>query len=151
MENNRVSLKSSETSACQEFSSFFDDFVSSIINLNESQTNEILKKSRELAHQSVKLNNSLPQHCADSVDTLNFIDNKINKVDSVHKRQKIMDANPLYVAPKEYAIGTRWETVTDKSTGKRFRKSVQSTQYVSIIETLKSTFGNPQFLKLYLE
>lgn len=155
MNNFRVSFKSVATSTCDQFSSFFDGFVSAITNLklNDKQTNEVFKNSKELAYQCVSLNDSLRQYSGNSTEnTLKFIDSKMEHVSSVYKRQKIIEADPLYVAPKEYAIGTRWEMVVDKESGKRFRQSVQSTfQYVSIIDTLKSVFRDTEFLKLYLD
>lgn len=76
----------------------------------------------------------------------------MDSVISPYKRQKTAEENTLYVPPKECAIETRWEMVIDKSSGKRIRQSVQSTfQYVSIIDTLKYIFKDPEFTKLYLE
>lgn len=155
MDNFRVSFKSVATSACEQFSTYFDGFVSSITNikLNEIQTNEVFKHSKELAHQCLNLNNSLGQNYANSMEnTLKFIDSKMDSVSSVYKRQQIVEKNLLYVAPKECAIGTRWEMVVEKASGKRFRQSVQSTfQYISIIDTLKSIFGDSEFMKFYLD
>lgn len=155
MNNFRISFKSAASSACDQFSSFFNGFARAISNikLNEKQTNEVFKNSKELAHQCVSLSNTLCQTEGNSMEnTLRFIDSQMDSVCSSYKRQQIVEANPLYVAPKEYAIGTRWEMVIDKASGKRFRQSVQSTfQYVSIIESIKSIFADSDFRKLYLD
>lgn len=155
MDNFRVSFKSAATNACETFSSFFDGFVSSInnIKLNEKQTTEVFKQSKELAHKCVSLNNLLCENGEHSVNsTLKFIDSKMDNVCTAYKRQKEVNADPLYVAPKECAIGTRWEMVVDKKSGKRFRQSVQSTfQYVSIVDTLKSVFQDSEFKNNYLK
>lgn len=112
----------------------------------------MIEKSKELAHECFSLTNTLSKNNEHSVeDILKFIDDKLNSVDSSYKRQKILEANPLYVAPQECAIGTRWEMIFDKTSGKRYRQSVQSTfQYISITETLKLIFRDSSFLNFYL-
>lgn len=155
MDKFRVSFKSATTSACDRFSAFFDGFVNSIsrIKLNEKQTNEVFKNSKELAHQCISLSNALCQIEGNTEqNTLRFVDDKMDKVCSAYKRLQIAEANPLYVPPNECAIGTRWEMVVDKTSSKRYRQSVQSTfQYVPIIDTLKSIFADPSFVKLYMD
>lgn len=155
MEKFKFCFKSAATSACDQFSTFIDGFANSVsqIKLNECQTNEVFKKSKELANQCISLSNALGQVEGNTEqNTLRFVNENMDKYCTSYKRQQFAEANPLYVSPNEYAVGTRWEMVLDKMSGKRYRQSVQSTfQYVSIIDTLKSIFADPNFTKLYME
>lgn len=77
---------------------------------------------------------------------------EIRKYDTEHKRNKIYEANDLYVKSNELAIGTHWEMKRDKNSQKAYPNHVQSAfHYVSITETLKSLFHRKDFRKLYFD
>lgn len=64
-------------------------------------------------------------------------------MNSSYKRKTYLQKIPLYVKPRTYAIGIRWDSSV--------KTYVQCTfQYMSIEETIKSLFTQREFRKLYL-
>lgn len=81
-----------------------------------------------------------------------FICKKIKRIDSRYKREKIFTSHPLYVAPREIAVGTRFELERLKNNNMAIPQRIQSSfEYVSIIETIESLFNREQFKSVYLE
>lgn len=69
---------------------------------------------------------------------------------SAFKRSKHTESNDLYVAPKEVAIGTRFELRLDKRRQIKIPKLIQSHyEYISILETIQSLFKCVEFREMY--
>lgn len=84
--------------------------------------------------------------------TSSFIFKKFEKINSHYKRSKLFKSHPLYVAPQEMAVGTRFEIERDKQNMVAIPQRIQSTfEYVSLIDTLKSLFKRDDFKSQYFE
>lgn len=82
--------------------------------------------------------------------TTDFVKSELRKFNTNYKRNKNYENDPLYVAPQDKAIGTRWEMVADKKNLSTFPKRIQSPfSYVSMIETIKSLFLREDFVRAY--
>lgn len=78
--------------------------------------------------------------------------NEVEKYDTVHKRNKVMGKNQLFVEPEVKAIGTHWETKKDSKVQIMYPVHAQSSfQYVPITKTLKSLFLRQEFKQLYFD
>lgn len=139
------------------------NFNSAIIgsNLNQSTTDKIFKATINLIKQTHNFyistlnedhSESSPaqilEQCSD------FVCSKISQNKSTYLRKKQFKASESYVAPKECAIGLRWEMKKCKRFGKvrKIPRLVQCTfQFVSIVETISSLFKSEEFKKMYFE
>lgn len=129
---------------------FFDFLFKKILNLNlnENQLDFFFNWSNDLIqHISGLYKDAITSFSADSyfikrIDSIDTnISNKIIGMNSSYKRKKYIEKDSLYVKPKTYAIGVRWDG--------KLKKFVQcSFQYVSIEKTIKSLFTQRQFHEL---
>lgn len=146
--------------ATKEVLDFVEMLTTSIIELQlkHSDTNLIMKLFVGLAKNLNVLNLRLiedtngmnvPQVLEVTTD---LIRKKLFRSDSAYKRHKIITSNQFYVAPKDTAIGTRWELRKTKKNGKTFKipRLIQTSfQYVSILETVSALFQCNEFRDLY--
>lgn len=78
--------------------------------------------------------------------------NEVEIYDTVHKRNKVMGKNQLFVEPEVKAIGTHWETKKDSKVQIMYPVHAQSSfQYVPITKTLESLFLRQEFKQLYFD
>lgn len=126
--------------------------------MNQKQTNKVYELIQQLIRNFGKfsvasINASVsgsPSHVVNQAT--DFVLNHLNERKTVFKRSKHIQSNELFVAPKEIAIGTRWERTKIKRNGRirTIAKLIQSTfQYVLILKTLESLFKREQFSDLY--
>lgn len=141
---------------------FLSDFNSKILDLDISESamntvfkaNEgLVKKIKEFFDTMMKQNTSdSPSHILEQCT--DFVCSKLSKATNF-LRKRDLESNELYVKPKEYALGTRWEMKKVKLRRKKFIKIprlIQCTfQYVSIVETVQSLFKSKEFKQLYLQ
>lgn len=141
---------------------FVETLTKSIIllNLKESDTNSIFKLCADLIKNVNELNSKLIENenglNAQQVLelTTDLIRGKVFQLGTSFRRKKDAKSNPLYVAPKELSIGTRYELIKTKKRGEiaQIPRLIQSTfQYISILETIKSLFRCNEFRDLYFE
>lgn len=139
-----------------------ESFTTSIrkMDLKQSDTNMIFKLCGELLSGLNELNLQLIEDDNGMTApqilevTSEMVRNKIFQCDSSFKRNKVDVSNKFYVAPRDTAIGTRWELKKTKKNGKVFKipRLIQSVfQYISILETLKALFSHDEFRKLYFD
>lgn len=146
--------------ALQKAISNVKEFVDSILalNLNQKSTDSILKSSQSLVNTVNELNFQLleeggrTEFCLDSSTEL--LCNELSSYDTYYKRSTEISENPFYVAPKELAIGTRFEQIKTKSCSGEITKipqQIQNTfQFISIVETLVSLCKHKEFVDCYL-
>lgn len=163
-ENNKIVLgeisKSETTIATEEMSIALDDFTNEILNLklNQKTLNSVfkssaslLKKLQQFNDQLIKNDNGMNSSQALAMAT-NFVCEKIEKVNSQYKRNKMYESNENYVAPQEFSVGLRYETTRDFPSLEPSLKLVPCKyQYVSLIETLKSLFNRNDFFSEYMK
>lgn len=130
------------------------------LNLKENDTNlvfklcgNLTKTLNELNLKLIEDNNGMtvPQVLETTTD---LVRSKIFQFDSAYKRNENTLSNRFYVAPKDTAIGTRWEMKKMKKSGiiLQIPRLIQTTfQYVSILETIKSLFEHDEFRDLYFQ
>lgn len=111
----------------------------------------VTKQTCKLSSRLIKENN-----CMSSLHAVNaasdYICGEIETFKSRFKRRKRMESNPLYVEPSEKAVGVRVEMIFDKSMGLERPHLIQSSlQYITLIDTLKSFFANPENRRIYFE
>lgn len=131
------------------------------LNLSERQTNKVyelvdhlIKKSAEFCVSSINENTS-----ASSTHVVNqateVILNLLSARKTTHKRNKQIESTDFYVAPREIAIGLRWERTQVQRKGRirNIPRLIQCIfQYVPIEEdTLKSLFQLKEFLNAYFQ
>lgn len=156
MENIYI-LKSKNANSYDKFNSVFQKVMVDLdeIKLSAKQKNkvfeilsDILVNYNELRVQTLREDYEIV--CGNLDSPLNFVKSKIETYNTSYKRNKDLSENPSYVEPVDYGIGTRWEPVLDKETGKRTLCRIQSTfQYVSICKTLESMFAKKRFLDVF--
>lgn len=140
--------------------SFVEELIRSIITLNlkQSDTNLIFKLCGDLIKNVNKLNSKLIEDdngmtAAQILDvTTDLIGRKIYRFSSAFKRKQDIKSDILHVAPKEVAIGTRFELKKLKKDGKvlKIPRLLQSQlQYIPILETVKALFKCSEFRNLY--
>lgn len=84
--------------------------------------------------------------------TTSIVSKKFEEVNSHYKRSKLCESNLLYVAPKEIAVGSRFELEKSKKSHVAIPRRIQSTyQYVSIVETIQSLFKREDFKECYFK
>lgn len=139
---------------------FIEELTRSIITLNlkQSDTDLIFKLCGDLVENVNKLNLKLIEAdngmtAAQILDlTTDLIGHKIFRFSSAFKRKQDMKSDMLHVAPKEVAIGTRFELKKLKRDGKvlKIPRLLQSQlQYIPILETIKALFKRSEFRELY--
>lgn len=148
--------------------SFLDCFKQKVMNLKlqDQQLNKIFELSEDLVRQTNQLNLNLmiddtelkPVQVMET--STQFICAQLCQLRSTFKRKKMYSRKAHHVQPKEMAIGTRWELKKFRRINKLTRttkiikipRMIQcSFQYVSILETLKSLFGQDEFMQMYFD
>lgn len=148
--------------ATDDMKSFLDSFISSIIKLNisEGDLSIVFQLCAKLISSLKEFNLRLIEDCngLDEKQILetssHFTQNLLFKIASKYRRKKIIESSGHYVAPKEVAIGTRWELQTKKFQSRilKIPRLIQSHfQYVSILGTLRSLFTHEEFSRQYFE
>lgn len=146
--------------ATQRLSKFLQDFSSQIngFAIKQSDLDTIYNLADGLvsAVQSTCLsliedsNGFDPSQVLDLTSSL--VSNHFDQFKSRYKRDKMFTSHPLYVAPTEIGIGTRFELKKDEKNNSTKPQRIQSTfEYVSIVDTIKSLFKREEFKKLYFE
>lgn len=154
--------RSEANKTADEVLSFVDSLIKTIImlNLKKSDTNSILKWCSDLIKNVNKLNLKLIEdHNGMSAQqvleaTTDLICGKIYKLSSTYRRKNEIESDQFYVAPKEVAIGTRFELKKVKRHGKivKIPRLIQSSfQYISISETIKALFRRADFRDMYFK
>lgn len=139
---------------------FVEDLIRSMIalNLKQSDTNLIFKLCGDLIKNVNKLNLKLIEDdngmtAAQILDvTTDLIVRKMFRYSSAFKRKQDIKSDILHVAPKEVAIGTRFELKKLRKDGKvlKIPRLLQSQlQYIPILETVKALFKCSEFRDLY--
>lgn len=130
------------------------------LNLNQKQTNKVyalvenlIRKSAEFCVSSINENIlDSPSHVVDQA--IDLVMNRLSERNTEYKRNKEIESNEFYVAPKEMAIGLRWERAKVRRNGRiqSIPRLIQCTfQYVSIVDTLKSLFRSNEFSDAYFK
>lgn len=154
--------KNLTTIASEKLNVFLKSFIVSIVGMKIAQKdiNLIFKSSaclvakvNEFNKSLIKDNNGLEVNQAIQTSTA-FVQSHLLAVSSRHRRNKIVASNPLYVTPKEVAIGTRWESRKKTIGGKvlKIPRLIQSSfQYISVTKTITALFDNRQFCDEYFK
>lgn len=143
-------------------SDFLTSFILSItqLKITEKDRNILLKLCAKLVSKLNSFNLILIEEDNDMsasqvLDvTSKFVNATIFNVDSKYKRDKSVKANHSYVAPREVAIGTRYELRKKKVGGRviKIPRLIQSKYYyVSILSTLESLFSHEAFAEMYFD
>lgn len=114
----------SEPKKCQVFSDFnhfLESMVKRVINLHlsDESNNEIFKLCSELVTQTKYINDCLFRDNPDAEygpildSSAEFICGKLAEHSNAHQRQKKFKESELFVAPKEYSLGLKWELKRD--------------------------------------
>lgn len=152
-----------KTTTYQEFekiTTLTQSWIDEILNLGvtQQQLNSIFKLSADMFKKTseikIKLLHNDHKLDADEVIAVStdLICNRIAAYDSTYKYKKTFSNNELFVAPREIAIGTRWELKRCKNTNIAIPKLIQSKfQYISIVETIVSLFKRPDFKEAYFK
>lgn len=147
---------------------FLNNFKQSVMNLKlqDQQRDIIFELSEDLVRQTNQLSSNLMIDDEEltpvqAIETSSqFICAQLSQFKSAFKRNKIYSRSPNHVRPKEMAIGTRWElkkfrrinNITGTTKIIKIPRMIQcSFQYVSILETLKTLFGQDEFMRMYFE
>lgn len=153
-------MKSDTNKATEEILEFMESFTTSIMKLNLKQcdTNLIFKLSGNLVENLNKLNSrfiednngmNTPQVLQITAD---LVRSRIFKMKSAYQREQHIVSNQFFVAPKDTAIGTRWELKKIKKHGSviKIPKLIQTIfPYVSIISTIEKLFQCSEYRELY--
>lgn len=111
----------------------------------------LINSSRDL-YKSVGDFQCCEQNQKSISDASNYIVSKLKPQQKLSKRRKCVTSNEFYVPPRDVPIGLKWKSQTKPGNEIVNHKLVQATfQYVSIVETLKATFKNTDFKKMYIE
>lgn len=136
-----------------EFSSVMDDLM-----LRQTDLNTIYKLVGGLIDEMKHVNSTLIQD-SNGLNPLQVLDRSSNiisdhfeKINSHYKRKKIFTSHPLYIAPHEIAVGTRFELERNKTNNVAIPTRIQSSyEYVSIVDTVKSLFKREDFKSQYIK
>lgn len=139
---------------------YLHKFSSQIENLMLRQTDldiiytlvgELVNEMKHVNATLIQDSNGLdPLQVLDRTSTM--ISDHFDSVSSNYKRKKLFTSLPLYVAPQEIAIGSRFELKRSKTDNVAIPTRVQSSyEYVSIVDTLKSLFKREDFKSQYLK
>lgn len=141
-------------------STFLRHFSSEMgtLSLTQSDSNKIYKLVGDLVNEIKSVNATLIEdengfNPLQVLDLTNgIISSHFEKINSHCKRTNLLVKDPLYVAPKEVGIGTRFELERDNESKTAIPQRIQSTfAYVSIVDTLKSLFKRDEFRTVYFE
>lgn len=155
-------MQTSRDEATQKMIKCVDAFTAKIseFKISEKDTNSLFKLCANLVDgmkcftlDLIDLGSEVS--APEAIDIVSsFVRQHLFKFNSSYKRQKVAQANDLYVFPKEIAIGTRFSS-QKKKMGDRIVKIprlIQATfYYISITETLKSLFKDQEFSKQYFD
>lgn len=139
-------------------SAFLRHFSSEMytLTLKQSDLNKIYELVDGLINEIRSMNSTLikgengfnPLQVLDL--TNGIVSSHFEKVDSHFKRTNLVVKDPLYVAPEEVGIGTRFELEREDKTA--IPQRIQSTfAYVSIVATIESLFKRKEFSAVYFQ
>lgn len=139
---------------------FMKSFTTSIIQLNlkQSDTDMIFKLCGTLIENLRIFNTTLIEDdngfsTAQVLQiTADLARSRIFKLKSAYQREQQIVSNQMYVAPKDTAIGTRWELKKIKKNGVMIKvpRLIQTVfQYVSILSTIETLFRSSDFREMY--
>lgn len=152
--------KSETAVASEDISNAIDDFITEILDLklNQKSLDAIFKSSENLIKSMQVFNNRIinDSNGMNSVQSLNmagdFACEKLSKYNTQFKRSKAYQKDDNYVAPKEYSLGLRYETVMNFPSLATSLELVECKyQYISLIETLMSLFKRQDFFDEYIK
>lgn len=146
--------------ATKRISGFLDNFSSAInsLMLRQTELDKIYKLVGGLVNEIEFVNSKLirdtnglsPLQVLDLTSTI--IADKFDQINSHYKRNKVLISHPLYVAPREIAIGARFELERIEGINLAIPRRIQSTyEYVPITETIRSLFKREDFKSSYLK
>lgn len=151
---------SNTNGATKEMLDFIQTMIASIteLQLKHRDTNVIMKLCSDLVKNLNGLNLSLTEDNTGMTAsqvlevTTDLIRGKIDRSNTQYKRHQNTLSSKFYVAPKDTAIGTRWELKKTTKNGKTLKipRLIQTPfQYVSILETITTLFQCNEFRDLY--
>lgn len=158
-----INPKRSATSiASNDMLEFMNTFIYSFsqVKLTEKDRTILLKSCIQLVKQLNSFNLSLIEDNNGMTPpqvlevTSKFVQDRLFSVDAKYKRDKLIQENALFIAPKEIAIGTRYELRKKKTAVKviKIPRLIQSKfQYISILKSIEFAFSNEQFTQTYFE
>lgn len=153
-------MKSATIEATEEMLEFLETFTTSIIQLNLKQNDVdlIFKLCGSLVENQSMLNlrliedsNGMTTPQALQV-TADLVRTRIFKLKSAYQREQRIISNPFYVAPKDTAIGTRWELKNMKKNESMIKvpRLIQTVfPYISMLSTIEALFRCTEFRDLY--
>lgn len=128
------------------------------MNLKQTDQDGLVRLSIDLIN-SLENINKIWSICQDPVQSLelsfDIAKNHLLKYKSNYQRKKYFESKETFVRPIEKAVGTRWESKKSKDAkGRNIRipRLIQSRlQYVSILDTLRMLFSQPEFIEMYFK
>lgn len=143
-----------QTEDAKIIQSIFDDFYKQLIslNLNNKQTDEVLRLSEFLIRGLASAISSNTQNRKEVNETTELLCQKIIQRNSQSKRKREIQKNENFVPAQETAIGMQWKYKLNstKEIPNHFLTQTKY-HYVSIVDTLKSLFSNPAFKRNYMD
>lgn len=132
-----------------DFNHFVDSMTKRIKNLllNDKANNEIFKLFSELVKQSQAINSSLFADYPDAEHnqilemSTEYVCGKLRDYSTAYsyRRQKDYEKNELFVCPKEYSLGLKWEMKRDTITKVAVPRMTECKfSYVSMVDSLKA-------------
>lgn len=162
--SNIVKVKSELATQYEAFDSAFSEIEAKINNfqLIEDHKNQIygmfksvLQNFGQLVLVSSKscMNEKCWQVLNTKISTIvKHVDSKIEKLNTVYKRNKKLIQNTKYVEPIERAIGLKWRTKLSSKTDLPDHTIDHLTfQHIPILNTLRSLFAQEEFKNEYFE
>lgn len=152
-----INPKRSATSiASNDMLEFMNTFIYSFsqVKLTEKDRTIRLKSCIQLVKQLNSFNLSLIEDNNGMTPpqvlevTSKFVQDRLFSVDAKYKRDELIQENALFIAPKEIAIGTRYELRKKKTAVKviKIPRLIQSKfQYIFILKSIEFAFSNEQF------
>lgn len=128
------------------------------LKMNQNQKNDVYQLCLDLVqhvnkfnHYLITSNNQLnPLQCLE-LSTL-VVENKLSECATSYKRQKKLQSNDLYVAPKEISLGVRWNVLRENIATAMIPRLIPcKAQVVSITDTVISLFKREDFRSVYFE
>lgn len=138
----------------------FNDFLTSMVervsslHLNAQVSNEIYKLFSDLVKNTQTFNSGLIEDDPDADSkqifdiATEYICGKIDQFSSGYRRKKKCEQNPLFVPPKELALGLKWEMLLESKIATP-KLTVCKFQYISIYDQLTALFQRDDFQTAY--
>lgn len=119
------------------------DIIINVVEYAKSLSVKLVQKNCNISNVVYENINKGAEHVLD----------KLKEIKTNKRLKKSIRKSPFYVEPIEKSIGLKWKNaIVDPETQIPDHGLIQSTfQYVSILETLKSLFGNKEFIEAYLK